>query len=215
MAEEKPMVEEEDTEEETSSDKTEENENEDEGEEESEDKTKEKTKEELKRSEIAQKIKYREKYKQASSKVTQLEAELTKLKGMDKDIGKKPADDAEARAQEYIRSQAKAVYEDLLNARKTEEEKVTRQFEEKVEEILEENPEVSEKELLNAIEDYEVAPDVALKILKRTSNKKEKPKMPQAKRASTESEPETKGKADDSNKSMWQIAREEMAKLKK
>lgn len=164
-----------------------------------------------KRSDIAQKIKYREKYQEASSKVSKLETELAELKGM----VKKPADDAEARAQEYIRSQAKAVYEELLNARKSEEEKVTRQFEEKVEAVLEENPDISEEELLDAIEEYEVEPNIALKILKKTATaKKEKPKMPQAKRASAEGESE-KDRPDDSKKTMWQILQEESKKLKK
>jgi hypothetical protein len=166
------------------------------------------------KSEIAQKIKYREKWKDASTKVSNLEAELAKLKQMDKDIGGKPADDAEARAQKYIRDQAKAVYEDLLNARKADEEKVTRQFEEKVEEILDENPDITEKELLDAIEDFEVEPKVALKILRKSSVKKEKPKMPQAKRASADGESD-KEKPNDASKSMWQVAREEIAKLKK
>lgn len=163
-----------------------------------------------KRSDIAQKIKYREKYQEASTRVSKLETELAELKGM----VKKPADDAEARAQEYIRSQAKAVYEELLNARKSEEEKVTRQFEDKVEAVLEENPDISEEELLDAIEEYEVEPNIALKILKKTTTKKEKPKMPQAKRASAEGEPE-KDKPDDSKKTMWQILQEESKKLKK
>lgn len=180
-----------------------------------EDKEEEKPeKEKPDRSDIAQKIKYREKYQKASTKVQELEAELSKLKGMDKDIGKKPADDAEARAQAYIRSQAQEVFEQLQSARKAEEEKVTRQFEEKVEEILEEHPDISKKDLLDTIEEYEVQPDTALKILKKTSTKKEKPKMPQSKRASTESEPD-KGKPDDSKKTMWQILQEESAKLKK
>ena len=177
-----------------------------------EDKPEENEEEKTKRSDIAQKIKYREKYQEASSKVSKLETELAELKGM----VKKPAvgDDAEARAQEYIRSQAKAVYEELLNARKSEEERTTRQFEEKVEAVLEENPDISEEELLDAIEEYEVEPKIALKILRKSSVKKEKPKMPQSKRASTEGEPE-KGKADDSKKTMWQILQEEAKKLKK
>ena len=199
IADDEDVIEEDKTSEE---DKPEENEDED------------KDKDKPDRSDIAQKIKYREKYQKASSKVSELEAELSKLKGMDKDIGKKPADDAEARAQQYIREQAKEVFEQLQSARKSDEEKVTRQFEEKVEEILDDNPDISEKDLLDAIEEYEVEPKIALKILRKSSVKKEKPKMPQSKRASTEGEPE-KGKADDSKKTMWQILQEEAKKLKK
>ena len=178
--------------------------------EEEEEKPEKNEEDKAKRSDIAQKIKYREKFQKASSEVQKLETELSELKGM----VKKPADDAEARAQTYIRDQAKAVYEELLNARKADEEKTTRQFEEKVEEILEENPDISEEELLDAIEDYEVEPKTALKILKKSSTIKPKPKMPQAKRASTSSEPE-KDKSDDSKKTMWQILQDETKKLKK
>ena len=177
--------------------------------EEEEEKPEKNEEDKAKRSDVAQKIKYREKFQKASSEVQKLETELSELKGM----VKKPADDAEARAQTYIRDQAKAVYEELLNARKADEEKVTRQFEEKVEAILEENPDISEEELLDAIEDYEVEPNVALKILKKTTTIKPKPKMPQAKRASTEGE--SKDKPDDTKKTMWQILQDETKKLKK
>jgi len=161
------------------------------------------------KSDIAQKIKYREKLKAESEKVRKLEADLADIKGM----VKKPTDDAEARAQDYIRSQAKAVFDELQSVKKTEEDKITQQFEENIVEILEDNPDISEKELLEIIEDYEVEPTVALKILKKSSTiKKPKPKMPQAKRASASDD--NKEKLDDSTKSMWQIAKEEAEKVK-
>lgn len=185
---------------------------EDEEEDKSKDKTEDKSKDELKRSEIAQKIKYRAKYKEASSKVAALEAELAKHK--DVDLNKKPSDDAEARAQAYIRNLAKEVVQDELKSLKSKEERITQEFEEKVEEVLEENPDITEKELLKVCEDYEVEPDKAAKILKRFTTKKEKPKMPQVKRASTDSEL-PKEKSEDKGKSMWEIAKDEIAKLKK
>jgi hypothetical protein len=162
------------------------------------------------KSDIIQKIKYREKYQGERSKVAKLEAELSELRSM----VKKPSDDAEAKAQEYIRNQAKAVYEELLKEKELQEKKTTQDFEDKIETILEENPDIAEQELLDAIEEYDVEPNIALKILKKTSIKKEKPKMPQARRASPSTD-EDKPKPDDTKKTMWQILQEETGKFKK
>lgn len=169
-----------------------------------------KSEDKLTKSEIAQKIKYREKYQAESAKTQRLEAELNDLKGMIK----KPAvgDDAEARAQAYIRDQAKAVFEELQSARKADEDKITKQFEDKVEMLLDDNPDISEEELLDAIEEYEVEPEIALKILKKSTTTKPKPKMPQSRRASAT---EAAEKVDDSKKTMWQILQEESRKFKK
>lgn len=157
---------------------------------------------------IAQKKHWRDKATKASEKVQTLEKELAELRSM----VKKPSDDAEAKAQEYIRTQAKAVYEELLKQKELEERKTRQELEEKVSTILEDNPDVSEEELLEVIEDLEVEPSVALKILKRQTSTKEKPKMPSPKRATASTEKET---PDDSKKSMTDILKEEKAKLGK
>lgn len=162
--------------------------------------------EDTRRSEIAQKIKYREKYQSALSEKQKLEAELKELREM----VKKPSDDAEAKAQEYIRKQAREVFEELQSIKQKEESTRLAKFEEEVESIIDENPDISETELLDAIEEFEVEPKVALKILKRQTDRPKKPKMPTPKRAA--SEPEKK--PDDSKKSMWDILREETSKLK-
>ena len=162
------------------------------------------------RSEIAQKIKWREraiKAEEAASKVERLEAELQELRG----AVKKPTDDQEAKAQEYIRKQAREVYEELQNLKQKEEKTQLAKFEAEVESIIDENPDVSETELLDAIEEYEVEPKVALKILQRQTDKTKKPKMPAPKRGTSEP---SKEKPDDSKKTMWEILREETSKLK-
>lgn len=179
-----------------------------------EDKTSEKKNEEgdetkkPKRSDIAQKIKFREKLKQSQTEVEGLKAELADLRGM----VKKPSDDAEAKAQEYIRTQARTVFEELKKAELREKEKTTAEFEDKVDAVLESNPDISEEELLEAVEEYEVEPQVAVKILKKASLsvKKDKPKMPQSKRATSS---EVKDKPDDKKKSFWDIVKEEKARL--
>lgn len=164
------------------------------------------------RSAIAQKKYWRDKYQkevEKSSKVETLEEELSKLK----DAVKKPDDEQERKAQDYIRSQARSVYEELQKEKQKQESKELEEFEGKVESILDENPDFSEEELLDTIEEYEVEPAVALKILKKQhdSPKEKKPRMPQARRASPEEE---KNKPDDSKKSMWDIVKEETAKLR-
>ena len=174
----------------------------------------EKTDEEPKdrRSAIAQKKYWRDKYQkeaEKSSKVETLEEELRSLK----DAVKKPDDEAERKAQDYIRSQARAVYDELQKEKEKKEAQELQQFEGKVESILDENPDFSEEELLDTIEEYEVEPEVALKILKKQqgSPKEKKPRMPLARRASPE---ESKDKPDDSKKSMWEILKEETAKVR-
>src|SRR3990167_5367849 len=151
---------------------------------------------------------WRNKAQKTSSKVETLEEELRSLK----EAVKKPDDEQERKAQEYIRGQAKAVYEELQKEKQKQDSRELEEFESKVETILEENPDISEEELLDTIEEYEVEPRVALKILqKQTAPKDKKPRMPQARRASPEEE---KNKPDDSKKSMWDILKEETAKIK-
>src|SRR3990167_5826327 len=159
------------------------------------------------RSEIAQKKHWREKAKKSDSKLKALETELADLKK----AVKKPDDEKEAAAQEYIRKQARDVFEQLEAERKKQKDEELSEFEEKVEAILEDNPDVSEEELLDAIEEYEVTPAVALKILQKgTKEKDKKPKMPKSKKASPES---TEKAPDDSKKNMWDILKEEKNRL--
>lgn len=195
-------IEDEDSEETSKEDKTSDENNEEEGSESDDLEPKD-----SKRSDIIQKIKYREKFDKSRQKVKELEKQLSELREM----VKKPSDDAEAKAQEYIRGQARAVFEDLQKAKKDEEEENARELQEQVDSILDDNPDISEEELLDAIEEYEVEPKVALKILKKSSDKKPKPKMPQPRRAVGS---ETKEKPDDTKKTMWQILQEEASKLK-
>lgn len=154
------------------------------------------------RSEIAQKKHWRNKAEKANSKVTELEAELSKLRGMQKP----PSDEAERKAQEYIRNEAKQVYLELQKEKAKEESERESKLNSAVETILEDNPDIVEAELLDAIDEYEVEPKVALKILQKQGVQVKKPKMPTPKRASSE----TKPLPDDSKKSMFDILKEEM-----
>ena len=165
------------------------------------------------RSEIAQKIKWRERALRAekdASRVQTLENELAELRG----LVKKPEDDKERQAQDYIRKQARQAYEELMAEKKREEDSATEAFETEVEGILDENPDIADEELLDVIEEYEVEPKTALKILKKAQDSPsvKKPKVPVPKRAPSESA-ETPS-ADDSKKSFFDIVREETARLR-
>jgi len=163
------------------------------------------------KSAIAQKKYWREKAKNASTKVQELEDELTKLKG----AVKKPDDDKERAAQDYIRQQARETYKELQLEKAKEEAKELATFEDQVQTLLDDNPDVAEDELLDTIEEYEVEPKTALRILQKQNKdpKEKKPNMPKAKRASASDE--DKAKPDDSKKSMWDILKEEKDKLLK
>lgn len=162
------------------------------------------------RSEIAQKKHWRNKAKEANSKVTELETELETLRaGV-----KKPTDEKEQAAQEYIRGKAREVFKELQIEQEKAKAKELASFEEEVDSVLEDNPDVSEEELLDTIEELEVDPKTALRILKRdssTKDKKTKPKMPKPKQGSSQVQGK---KSDDSKKSIFEIAREETEKLK-
>ena len=159
------------------------------------------------KSAIAQKKFWRGKAEERGQKVATLEAELEKLRG----LVKKPTDEHEAKSQEYIREHARSVFKELALEKEKSEAKESDAFESQIEDILEDNPDVSEEELLDTIEEYEVEPKTALRILKKngSSKKSEKPKMPNAKRASAD---EKKAPPDDSKKSMWDVLKEETAK---
>lgn len=204
MEEEKdPMATEEETEEASGGDKTPEEKNE------GTDKDEKGKKEKPTRSDIIQKRKFRERAERAEKSVEELKTELASLK----DLIKKPTNEDERKAQEYIRSQARQVFEELQKTQKSEEEADERELQRKIDDALEGNPDIPEEELLDVMEEYEVEPDVALRILKKQSTaNKPKPKMPQPKRGSGGGEPAKK--PDDSKKNMWQIAQEEIQRLK-
>ena len=162
----------------------------------------------VRRSEIAQKKHWREKAQNASSKVAELTAELDRLK----EAVKKPQDDKEAAAQDYIREQVRKTFSELQEEKAKQDATQLADFEDKIQTILDDNPDISEEELLDAIETYEVEPSTALKIIQKQSKEKvKKPKMPKGGQGSVS---EDKEKPDDSKKTIWQIAQDEIKKTK-
>lgn len=170
-------------------------------------------KEKPKSSEIAQKIKYREKSKRLASELAEKEAEIERLK---KSVEKaEPGSEQEKAARKYISELAEEVYESKQKQTKLDEQKKAALFEEKVDDVLTENPDIPEAELLEIIEELDVEPAVAAKVWKRGQNSiKPKPKLPNPKRTVN-----TSGKMEynkeDRGKSMFQVGREAVDEAKK
>ena len=155
---------------------------------------------------VFQKKVWRERASKAEKAVEDLRAELEKLKG----LVAKPTNEQEQKAQDYIREQARRVFEELKDAQKRTETQAVQELETKLDEVLEDNPDITKEELLDIVEELEVEPKTALKILKRQEKVKEKPKMPSPKKGSPNS---PKEKPDDTKKNMWQIAQDEISKV--
>lgn len=168
--------------------------------EDTEEKGEEKKKESVS-SEIAQKIRWREKYQKAQNKIKELEDKVSRNPSKDSETNKE-----ELQAQLYIRNQAREALKEMMDEERKEEEKAVQEFDDELDQILEENPDVTEEKLLEVIEEYEVEPETALKIIQsQGKGKKEKPSLPNPKRGSSET---PKSKIDDKGKSMWQISQE-------
>ena len=160
------------------------------------------------RSEIAQKIKWREKYNKAKEELDSL-----KEKPNPTEEDKEVIDDKEKKAKEYLSNFFKQEYKKVQAEEKEAEARALRDFEDKVDATLEDNPDITENDLLDVIEEYEVEPEVAVKILKKykETEGKPKPKLPAPKRGSPSA---PKPKTDDSDKSMHDVAQEVIKEMR-
>ena len=162
------------------------------------------------KSEIAQKIKYREKFLKEQAKAKLLEERL-------KESGTKggptsPEQEKELAAQRYIREQARSEYESILAEEKAKEEQAVEAFQEKLDAATE-SSDFTENQIIDICEDFEVEPEVAVKILSKVSEDKRKPSIPKPKRGKAEVSEDTP--RDDSKKTMWSIAQEIKDSLRK
>lgn len=163
------------------------------------------------RSDIAQKIKYREKYRKAQERIKELENDRDKDRSPQKEV----ADEKELAAQKYIRDLARREYEEIRRKELDKEARELDKFEEDVDSVLEDYSDLSRQDLLDTIEEYDVPPLTAAKILEKSgkpgASKKDKPRMPSPKRGSGAP---AKKKIDDKNKSFYDISRELAAEAK-
>lgn len=161
----------------------------------------------VERSEIAQKIRWREKYNTAQARIKELEDALKKPvspKGQTED-------EKELAAQKYIQEQARKAYQELIEEKEKQDKQVLADFDDKVDTVLEDNPDITEDELLTVIEEFEVQPEVAVKIIKKAGEQAgKKPRLPVSRRGSAGSSDTQKEKPDGATgeKTMWQLAQE-------
>ena len=168
------------------------------------------------RAEIAQKIKYREKFLKAQQQIRGLESEIESLKKRNEPTGQ---EEKELNAQRYIREQARKEYENILAEQKAAQERAEEALQEKIDAVLEDNPDLTEEQLSETCEEYGVEPKIAAKILAKQTKepKKKKPSLPKPKQATDEvaatESPSNKEPA--KRKSIYDLAQEVKASLRK
>ena len=117
-----------------------------------------------------------------------------------------PADEKQAAAEKFLADFFERKLQEREIAKVREEQKTLAEFELSVTKTLEQNPAISENEILDAIEEYNVEPEVAAKILQKQKDAGvAKPRLPSPKRGSPRA---PKKPVDDTGKSYWQIAQE-------
>lgn len=160
---------------------------------------------------IAQKKHWRE-------KAQILERELAELKAQ-KDEKKVPDDEAERKAQQYIDDRIEKILEKKATLKVREDEKAIAEFNEDLEEVLEENPDITEKEILDVTEQFlkekvPVTPKQAVRFIKLSKEpKKEKPKMPSPQRGSAEAKEKVEVKPEEKG-NFWAVTDKLLKKIK-
>jgi len=165
------------------------------------------------RSEVAQKIRYREKFNKSQEKIRDLEA---KLQAKEKAGGETQEEEKELAAQRYIRKQAREEFEALMLEEKNKKEEQEELFQDKLDEVLDANPDLTESQILDICEEFKVEPEVAAKILQRVGKPKAKrTSLPNSKRGSAEVTDSDSGEDKDKNKTLFEIAQEVKRSLTK
>lgn len=183
----------------------------DEDDDEDDDKDDKKSKKKLSKSEksaIVQKKRYRDRLAKANQKIADLE------KG-DKKGDLTEEQQKEKAAEEFL---SKKILE-VLKAQKEDEssrsEAEQEEFDEEMDEVLDENEHITEKQLLKVTKELDVSPKKAMKIIarERKLSKRSKPKLPKEQRASTKITKKSDGDAPE-KKTLDSIAKGIKAKYK-
>ena len=161
------------------------------------------------KSEIAQKIKYRDKFLKEQARAKALEERLKSQENKGQPVT--PEQEKELAAQRYIREQARQEYRALKEEEEAEKEKATEAFKDRLDEAVE-SSDFTENQIMDICEEFDVEPEIAVKILSKVSEDKGKPSIPKPKRGKAEVGEQ---KTDDSKKTMWSIAQEIKDSLKK
>ena len=159
------------------------------------------TKKTKKSSAVVQKQKYRKKYKEAL-------ATIKELKGKEKAGTLTDEEKKELDATNYLRDTIRDVLkEEKEDTEKSKAEK-EEEFQDALEDAMENNPKIKEEDIIDACKEYGVAPDKAVKIIKKLAGKvKKKPKTPNPKRGSTKVKTE-KNKDGDKPKTIDDVNRD-------
>ncbi len=175
-----------------------------------EDKKEDKSDDAKKSSAIIQKQKYRQKLKDT-------QAELKKYKDKEKDEGGLSTEEKkEKQANEYLAKKIREVLKELDQEKTSADSEAEERFDAELEEILEDNSDVDEKQILDVCEELECSPKQALKIIRREAKfkGKKKPDVPNPKRGSSEVHDD--GKKDEKGKTTFDtVARSIKEKIRK
>jgi len=156
-----------------------------------------------------QKAKYREKLTAKEQELATLKGELEKLKGGSQE---KAEGGKEKEAKEYIKKLILETSQEIEAQKKAEETRITKEFEGELDEILEESDTYTEEQILDVCSKFKVTPRAAVSILKEYgTQKKPKPSAPTGTRSTVSKKAEF---VDTKGKSMYQLAREAVAKYK-
>ncbi len=155
----------------------------DEDEEDTEDEDKSKDKSKTKdKSAIVQKQKYRDLYKKTD---TQLKEALKRIEGLEKKDD--TVDPAKAKQEKEARDYLRGLIEEVLGERESKDERAQRELDEEMESLLEDNDDLTEKQILEVVEELGVTPKQAVAAIRREekkagTGKKAKPNVPRSKR---------------------------------
>ena len=160
---------------------------------------------------LVQKKKFRERLEKAKEKISSLEAKLA-----DKQSRGQPTEDEEKelKAQKLLSRMIRDELKAQREAEDEEKEALADSLQEELDDAVE-SSDYTEDDILEVMDEFEVHPDKAVKILNRVKDKKsvEKPKLPQPKGGA-----ETLGKEDkpdkDKGKSLFQMAQDIKAKMR-
>ncbi len=129
---------------------------------------------------IVQKQKYRDLYKKTSKELADIKAQLDK-----KDD--KADDPAKAKQEKEAKTYLKGLISELLDERSSKEEQSQKELDDQMEELLEDNDDLTEKQVTEVVEELGVTPKQAVAAIRREQKangegKKAKPNVPRSKR---------------------------------
>jgi len=163
-----------------------------------------------------QKQHWRDRFHKERGEREQLEARVKELEAETRQ--KTAVTDAEKQAEEYIRTKAKEVAEEVLAHERKAEKDAMNSLQTALDEALEDHPALKEDDLLTILEEFEedfhgmsskALVRAAVKIAETRVSPKRKPETRSTREPQTESK-----KKDDSKKTMWQVAQDVISDYK-